>query len=304
MSKDKKKDKYEKAIHKNQKVLEKYVAYCKNKGLTEESIKAIEKNDIPLFLRFISGKKLEDITHHNIGDFLTYCAEERNNQNSTLARKFTVLNSFFKIIIKLEYVKMKNPLDKVDKPKYNQKVRPYLTQAEYDEVINYLDSVNDIKGAALISFYCSAACRLSEGWQQNIDNLDMKKRKFKVLGKGDKERICVFSEDAKARVLKYLETRTDTCEALFVNIKGKRWAKRDIQRYMKNLTGKIELEKNLHPHLFRHTRAMDLYKQGVPLDKIQKMLGHANISTTQIYAHMDIDDVQSVVDELDKKKTA
>lgn len=285
----------------NFKVLARYRQHCRNKGLTSESVKALCNVDIPLFLKWLGNKRVEDVTHFDIEDYLTYCADDRGNQQQTIARKYTSVNGFFKAIVKLELIEgmLKNPVDKVDKPKVRRKQRGHLTLEEYQQLLNYIDSIGDLRGGALVSFYFSSACRLTEGWQQNRDSLDYETRRFKVLGKGDKERTCVFSEDAKQRILKYLASRTDSHEALFYSRQKGRLTKRSIERYVAKAGIEAGLTKHVHPHLFRHTRAMALLRQDVPLDKIQKLLGHESIATTQIYAHTNIDDVQSVVDQLD-----
>lgn len=287
----------------NKRILERYKQHCRNKGLTEKSIKAICDTDIPLFLRFIQNKRIEEVDQNDIEDFMSYCSSKRHNQVQTIARKYTSLHSFYNAIIKQEFSDItKNPLDKVDKPKVRQKVREYLTKEEYDQLLRYVDQQQDLRGGALISFFYSSACRLTEAWQQNRDNINFETRRFKVLGKGDKERTCVLSEDCKNRIQKYLDSRTDDNEALFLSQVGTRWGERSIQRYVKKSGVEAGITKNVHPHIFRHTRAMFLLKNGVPLEKIQKLLGHSNISTTQIYAHIDMDDVQSTVDDLDSKE--
>lgn len=288
------------ALEDNAKILDRYRQHCKNKGLTHESIKAACSVDIPMFLRFIGNKRLQDVTHLDIEDFMAYCADVRKNKPQSIARKYTSINSFFKAIIKQELAPViKNPCDKVDKPKSRKKVRPYLTIDEYKKILEYVDSIGDLRGGAVISFYFSSACRLTEGWQQNRDSLNFQTRRFKVLGKGEKERTCVFSEDAMERVLRYLDSRTDDCEALFISREGTRWSKRALQKYVKDIGLKAGITKNVHPHLFRHTRAMALLKAGVQLQEIQKLLGHESIATTQVYAHCDMDDVQGTVDKID-----
>jgi len=288
------------AMEENLKILDRYRQHCKNKGLTQESIKAACSVDIPMFLRFIGDKRLQDITHLDIEDFMAYCADTRKNKPQSIARKYTSISSFFKAVIRQELAPIvKNPVDKVDKPKHRKKVRPYLTIEEYKKLLEHVDFIGDLRGGAVISFYFSSACRLTEGWQQNKDSLNFQTRRFKVLGKGEKERTCVFSEDARDRIQKYIDSRTDTCEALFISREGTRWSKRAIQKYVKDIGKKAGLSKNVHPHLFRHTRAMALLKSGVQLQEIQRLLGHESIATTQIYAHTDMDSVQGTVDSVD-----
>ncbi|MFT9498042.1 tyrosine-type recombinase/integrase [Anaerosolibacter sp.] len=288
------------ATKENQKLLDRYIVHCKNKGLTQESIRAICQNDLRVFLEFIGDKKLSKVTHHDIEDFLIYCSEVRKNGVEAISRKFSSISQFFKVLVNQEAKGItRNPLDKLDKPKKRKKVRPYLTYEEYEKLIEYVDEENDLRGAALISLMFSSGCRLSEIHQLNIDSLNFSTRRFKVLGKGEKERICFFSEDAKNRIQKYLDSREDVLKALFVSRENRRWSKKSIQDYVKKLGIESGIQKNVHPHLFRHGRAMYLLKQGVALEVIQRLLGHESIATTQIYAHMETDAVQKVIDAVE-----
>lgn len=284
----------------NQKILDRYILNCRNKGLTEKSIDAICNNDIKLFLQFIGKKKLRKTTHEDIEMFLMYCLTERKNSNEALNRKFTSLNQFYNTLIKQETKGIeRNPLDKLTKPKVRKKERAYLTLEEYEKLLNYTDMTNDLRGGALISLFFSSGCRLSEIWQLNKNSLDFTSRSFKVLGKGQKERMCVFSEDAKDRINAYLKSRTDILDALFISREHNRWSKKAIEVYVKNTVKKAGINKDITPHCLRHTRAMALIRQDVPIQIIQKLLGHESIATTQIYARTDMTDVKKKLDAID-----
>lgn len=283
----------------NLKILKRYKANCKNKGLTTESIKAIVDNDLRLFIDFIGDKHVSEATHLDIQDFLLYCDEERGNGDEALARKFNSVNMFYKTLIKQEVINIKNPLDKLEKPKVRKKYRGHLTVEEYNQILRHLDVTNNLRDAAIISFFYASACRLTEVYQQNRNSLDYSNRRFKVLGKGDKERICIFNTDAAERLKKYLDTRTDDNPALFISTQGNRLSTKAIQDAVKNAAKRAGVAMNVHPHIFRHTRAMHLLKKNAKLETIQRLLGHSNIATTQIYAHMNMDEVQDEVAKID-----
>ncbi|MCT4620164.1 MAG: tyrosine-type recombinase/integrase [Marinisporobacter sp.] len=126
---------------------------------------------------------------------------------------------------------MKNPCDKVEKPKKRKKQRGYLSEEEYDQILEYLDSIGEIRNAALISFMYSSGCRLTEVYQQNRSDLNFEARRFKVLGKGAKERTCIFNSDAVERIKAYLDTRTDDKDALFLSRQGNRLSKKSYSGY-------------------------------------------------------------------------
>lgn len=285
--------------HDNVRLLKRYRLHCVSKGLTQESLKAIVDNDLRLFIQYIGDKSLDQINHFEIQDFLLYCQEERQNGDEALSRKFTSLNTFFNTLIKQEVFNTKNPLDKLEKLKVRKKERNYITYSEYQQILEYLDNSGDLRNAALIAFFFSSGCRLTEVYQQNKSNLDFTTRRFKVLGKGAKERICIFSKDAARRINKYLGSRTDDYEPLFLSRQNNRLSKKAIQDAVKTAGKRAKIKKNIHCHIFRHGRAMFLLQQGANLETIQRLLGHSSISTTQIYAHMNMSQVQNEVARFD-----
>lgn len=279
----------------NEQLLRRYEMICKNKGLTSASIDAIIKVDLPLFLNFIGNKNVEDVTHIDIENFFDYCINERHNGEASLNRKYASINRFYETMIKKEYIQCKNPMDKVDKIKMRKRVRGYLTIEEIRQIFDYIDKIGDLRAGAIFSLFFSSGIRLSELYRLNRDSLDFEHCRFKVLGKGQKERVCIFSEDTKDRILKYLETRKDDNPALFISREGNRLSKKAIQNLVKRIAKEAGTKKNVFPHLLRHSLAMWLLKNNIPLDRIQLVLGHSNISTTQVYAYSNIDDIQAML---------
>lgn len=283
----------------NLKILRLYESLKRTAGCTKKSIDAIVWNDLRLFAEYLGDKKFEEATTLDVEGFFSYCLNERNNELETLARKQTSLNSFYKTMIKKEYFNIKNPLDKIDPIRYKSKPRGYLTKSEFKQLIDYLQSQNDLRGLAYVLLSYSSACRINEIRQLNRDSLDYDKLQFTVLGKGERYRICIFSKEAGEAVKQYLATRKDDNPALFLSREQQRWSKEAIERYLKKVAQEAGIKQRVFPHLLRHTRAMHLLQDGVPLDIIQKILGHRNIGTTQIYAAMSIEQAQQSVNEID-----
>ncbi len=281
----------------NKRLLDRYEMICRNKGLSEQTIKAYCKFDIPLFLKFIGDMALKDADDKVCEDFLFYCQLERKNQDQALSRKFTTLNSFYKTMIKRGYLTL-NPFDKLDGIKIKKKVREHLTPSEIKQVFDYLEKEKDQRSLAIFALFFYSGVRLSELYQLNRNDLIWETRKFKVLGKGQKERVCIFSDYAKAKLLDYLSNRKDNYECLFLSRQNNRLSRRRLQEIVKSKIKEAGIEKDLSPHNLRHSCAMWLLHSGLPLDKIQIVLGHENISTTQIYAHNNINDVQDLVDNI------
>jgi integrase/recombinase XerD len=281
----------------NLKLLTKYKMICRNKGLTQKTLDAFEC-DLKLFIRFIGDKSLKEVTHHDVEDFLFYCQEERKNSDQAINRKFTSLNSFYKTMIKKEYINTINPMDKLDKPKIRKKVKDYLTEEEMDKIFNYLEEQKDFRGLAFFHLAYSSACRISELHQLNRNTLSMEKREFKVLGKGEKERVCFFSERAREHIQRYIQSRKDVLGALFISRENNRWSKRAIQVFVKKTAKAVGITKHITPHSIRHSILTHLRLKGYPLEDLQLLAGHENIGTTQrTYVHVGLDEVRGKFDE-------
>lgn len=287
-------------LESNKKLLDRYLFICRNKGMTIKSINSICLNDLRLYLEWLGDRNALEVNHIDIMDFLNYCQVDRGNKDKTLNRKHSNLNMFYKrLIIQLD-LDIKNPVDKVDKPTVRKRLKPHLKESEYNQMVEFLEGKNNLRGLALISLFYSSGCRLSEICQLNRDSLDHEIRRFIVIGKGEKERECLFSVEASKRIKDYLVSRNDNNKALFVvNTGERRLSDKSIQDYLKRLGKRAGIQQNVHPHLFRHGRAMQLLKKGLPLEIIQGVLGHENIATTQIYAQMDFDSIQRKVDAID-----
>ena len=133
--------------------------------------------------------------------------------------------------------------------------------------------------------------------QLNRNTLDFEKRRFKVVGKGDKERICMLSEQAKEKILQYLGSRDDNLEPLFLSRESKRWSKSSIQRYVRNLINNVGITKHITPHSFRHSVLTHMRLHGESIENLQLLAGHSSIQTTQkTYTHVGLDDVSDRFD--------
>jgi integrase/recombinase XerD len=214
----------------------------RNKGITEESQKAILRTDIPLFLRFIKEKFLNQVTVQDVEDFMEYCLIERKNCPETLERKITSIRCFYKTLIRKDYITgCKNPFELIDKIKTRKKVRGHLSEDEVNKIIDYADSVNDLRGVALLNLLFSSGIRLTELYQLNRYSLDFVNLTFLVKGKGEKERICIFSTEAKDKIMAYLNSRQDDLNPLFISREHNRWSKKAIENYVKR-TAKLVSE--------------------------------------------------------------
>jgi integrase/recombinase XerD len=283
----------------NEKLVKRYLSLRGN-NITERTRKAFEW-DLGVFLKFIKDKPLEEVTHIDVDGFIEYCTNERHNGDQALSRKYNTVNMFFNTMINKEYLDMKNPLDKVEKIKVRKKLRGHVTFEEYRQITDYLETNKDYRGLALFSLLYSSGIRVSELFQLNRNSFDFDNREFSVIGKGKKARTCIFSDEAKTYMLQYLEARHDDLESLFVSREHNRWSIGSIQNYVKGTAKKAGITKNIHVHLVRHGTAMLLLDHKMPLDEIQKILGHENIGTTQLYAQTSMERVKKDADTIYSK---
>lgn len=225
----------------------------------------------------------------------------REGSDETLSRKtqsyhIIALRSFLKWLIKMDHDVL-SP-DKIDLPKIKERKIEYLTGEQVDRLLN-APNVGNITGkrdkAILELLFCSGL-RVSELVALDKKNMDLTRREFGVVGKGGKSRVVFLSARAVNWIEKYLVMRDDHFEPLFIRHKGKvdltmddekmRLSARSVQRLVKKYQRKAKIPINVTPHVLRHSFATDLLTAGADIRSVQEMLGHKNISTTQIYTHV------------------
>lgn len=283
----------------NIKLLNTYKMIMKTKGLTNESQKAF-REELQLFMRYIKDINITEIDHKIVEEYLFYCLEDRKNGASAINRKFTALNTFFETLVRKDYLPatFKNPMYKLDKMKVRKVVKDFLSFEELEKVIQYLRETNDLRGLCYVNLTYSSACRISEIVQLNRDSINFETRRFKVIGKGQKERICYISEQAKESIIYYLNSRKDNLDPLLISRTYKRWSKRDIERYVKSLMQNVGIKKHITPHSFRHSILTHLRLKGARIEDLQLLAGHSSIQTTQsAYTHVGLDDVSEKFDK-------
>jgi integrase/recombinase XerC len=228
---------------------------------------------------------------------------ERKYSRRTIARKISALRSFSRYLVREGRIKS-NPFTKVKTPKLDRKLPVFLDFAEIDEL--FLLPADDELGrrdmAALELLYATG-CRVSELVSLRLGDVDYSNRYVLLLGKGDKERIVPMGGKAVDALEKYvLFTRAVVISRgriaehgfLFVNSRGGRLTDRSVRRIVDKYIKIMALTKKVSPHSIRHTFATHLLNNGADLRSVQELLGHANLSTTQIYTHVTADRMTDV----------
>ncbi|MBT9131633.1 site-specific tyrosine recombinase XerD [candidate division NPL-UPA2 bacterium Unc8] len=264
--------------------------------------------DLKQFSRFLLLSKpsltVNGINHLTIREFLAHLRVRRCSHRTT-SRKLSSLRSFFRFLSRQEYVSS-DPTSGLRTPRIDRKLPKFL---DLDQAARLVEAPSEdtplgLRDRAILEMLYSTGMRVSELVDSNLHQVDFIGGVLKVRGKGRKERLIPIGERALEALTKYLEKR-DTLlkrrkrdiareEALFLNKWGGRMKRLAVMRVVKRHIKKVSLELNISPHTMRHTFATHLLDAGADLRIIQELLGHANLSTTQIYTHLTTKRLKSI----------
>jgi len=249
------------------------------------------KNDLEDFKEYLKiiNKKPEDIDKKDAFDYLIYLSRKKLKPSS-LRRKISSIRSFYRFLIREELID-RDPTNDLTFPKNEKKLPQILTVEEIEKLINVIPK-NSLKGKrdkAIIELLYSSGLRVSEIINLKIKDLDFNNNYLKCFGKGSKERIVPFGELAKNYIFDYFNEREKNnikSEYLFTTKKGEKLLRQEINNFLRVYSKRAKLKKKVHPHMLRHSFATHLLERGADLRSVQELLGHVDISTTQIYTHL------------------
>ncbi len=256
--------------------------------------------DLEDFKKFLGGIDLEKIDYLTLRKYLALL-KERNLRMRTVGRHISTLRSFFKFLTRDGYLKT-NPILMLSSPKPEKHLPSFMTEQEVARLIEsaFAKDEKDERGlrdrAVLETFY-STGVRISELAGLNVEDIDFIGGIAKVMGKGKKERIAPIGDAAILCIRKYLERRKRESDVLFLNKSGKRISVRGIRDIVKKYILRAGIKQGVSAHTFRHSFATHLLNRGADLRTVQELLGHANLSTTQIYTHLTTEKLKSVYDK-------
>ena len=229
----------------------------------------------------IINKRVEYITTDDLRKYLTDYKNSSNASKTTVDNVRRVLFSFFSWLEDEDYI-LKNPIRRIRKIKTRKVVKEVLSDENFEVLRDNCDNIRDL---SMIELLNSTGIRVGELVNLNIDDVLFNERECVVLGKGDSERTVYFDAKTKIHLLKYLETRDDDNPALFVSFKKpyERLGINGVERRIRELGNDSNIKK-VHPHKFRRTMATNAIDKGMPIEQVQKLLGHVQIDTTMQYA--------------------
>lgn len=269
----------EKHIVTNSKLLSLFVSSKRVEGCSEKTLKYYQTTIELLFKEL--AKEIKDITTNDLRFYLANHQEQKKSSKVTIDNIRRIFSSFFSWLEDEDYI-LKSPVRRIHKVKSSKLIKEVLT----DENLEILrDNCEEIRDLAMIDLLASTGIRVGELVRINIADVDFHERECVVFGKGDKEREVYFNARTKIHLKKYLATRTDNNPALFVSLSKphNRLSISGVELRLRQLGKKADIAK-VHPHKFRRTLATMAIDKGMPIEQVQKLLGHVKIDTTLHYA--------------------
>ncbi len=279
--------------------IEKFIRYLKiEKDAPMNTIKNYSI-DLKDFVLFFKDKKIENIDYLEIRRFLAHL-RLRNLRKVSIARKLSTLRSFFKFLLREGHLK-NNPIAVITTLKLDKKLPIFLTIDEVNQLLNAPGyDFTGLRDKAILETFYSTGIRLMELVGLDITDIDFIGGVIKVYGKGKKERLVPIGDRALQTIRTYLSGREEkklSNKALFLNREGTRLGKRSIQNIVDKYINATCRKQNISPHTLRHTFATHLLERGADMRSVQELLGHINLSTTQIYTHVTTQHLRLVYDK-------
>jgi len=284
--------------------LKEYLTHLKlEKNLSVNTVSSY-KNDLTSFNSFLKDKNIDDpsnVTSEHISVFFKILKEFGLSGTSS-ARYFSSLKGFFLFLLKNKYI-VKNPIEKISAPKLSKKLPAVLDVAEVEKILSQPITNNKLglRDKAILELFYACGTRVSELINLKVNDLFLSDEIIRVLGKGSKERLIPIGSSAIKWINDYLKSsrpllmkKSKSENYLFLNSRSSKLSRMGIWKIIDRYVKEAGIEKEVHPHTFRHSFATHLLEGGADLRAVQEMLGHADISTTQIYTHIDRDYIKQV----------
>ena len=259
------------------------------KGLSQNTVKAYEA-DISAFINWIKDNttvKLKDMKEENINKYISYLFE-LNLKSSSVNRKISSIKSLYMFLVKKNILK-NSPVNEVISPKQEKYLPFSMSEDEVDKLLNSPKPSNKIekRDKAMIEMLYATGMRISELVNLKITDIDTQRCVVKVLGKGSKERLIPFGEAALESLNAYLSDREEsTSKEIFLSNRRTKISRIAFWHRIKLYLSRENLKNSISPHTLRHAFATHLLNRGADLRSVQLLLGHSDLSTTQIYTHI------------------
>ncbi len=264
------------------------------RGLSSNTI-ASYRRDLAKFSEYAASRKINDaagITKHDVSKYL-YFLKDKSLAPGTISRNLVAIKMFYKFLVTERMVKQ-NPAGLLESPKLSKNLPDVLDMSEVDTMLKgpNLRSPSGMRDKAALELMYATGMRVSELSELEQEGLNMEVGFVRCTGKGGKERIIPVGREAKDALIRYIEkarpkfTKQKGDNHLFLSKLGRKISRQSFWKMLKKYALKAGINKNITPHTLRHSFATHLLEKGADLRSVQEMLGHADISTTQVYTHI------------------
>ena len=275
-----------------------YLSY--EKKYSSNTIRAYSKdlNDFIAFIQKESINSLVDIKKQHIHQFLYFLSLKKHKER-TVARKLASIKSLFNFLIREEFL-TKNIAKTVAAPKIDKKLPTFLTQDKMSLLLNLPSATNfsESRDMLILELFYSTGVRISELVKIKLEDINFENNSIKIIGKGNKKRLVIIGNYAKKRLEDYLNYNNgNISEFLFPNLRKSNnchISDKTVFNIVKKYASKVTRNEKISPHALRHTFATHLLNNGADLMSVKELLGHKDLSSTQIYAHVNIEQMKKV----------
>jgi len=257
-------------------------------------------NDLTQFFKFLDTtyeiKNISEVNHTAIRSWIVSLMEQKITPRS-VNRKITTLKTFYKFLLR-QGVLVESPMLKILSPKTSKRLPDFVEKEKMDELIDNSGFGDDFEGRRnklIIELFYATGIRLSELINLKTSDVNLHSGQLKVLGKRNKERIVPFSNELKRSIEDYLEIKIDSdVVEFFVSNSGKKLYEKFVYRLVNNYLSMVTTADKKSPHVLRHTFATHMLNNGADLNAIKELLGHANLSATQVYTHNTVEKLKNI----------
>ncbi|MBN1501478.1 MAG: site-specific tyrosine recombinase XerD [Spirochaetes bacterium] len=265
------------------------------KGLSPNSIYSYAY-DLKKFSEFLEDRNKSILTANqdDIQKFLSFEKTKKHNSSRTMARSLAAIRQFYNFISNAAVDNIENPTIKIETPQIRKSLPDFLTTEEVDKLFDSISEtdVYELRDKAIFELLYSCGLRITEAIDLKFTDVDFENNILRVTGKGNKERLVPLGAEA-LRLIKLFQKKSREeilgirlSEYLFISKKGSQLNRKSVWRLLKGYVGRTDIVKNITPHTLRHSFATHMLENGADLRSVQELLGHMDISTTQIYTHL------------------
>lgn len=281
---------------------ERFLAYLRHEKQLSPNTSAAYQRDLSHLNTYLQNRDINDwndVQEHELRGYIAYCHRQGQSPRS-LQRRLSAIRSLYRYLLRESY-SAHNPAASLTPPKSASRLPHTLDTDQLAAMLN--DAPDDpllIRDHAMFELFYSSGLRLAELAGLDLPDVDLKDGSARVTGKGNKTRIVPVGRQAVQAIERWQTSRArlakDDEQAMFVNQNGRRLGHRSIQLRLKRWAARMGIQGNVHPHMLRHSFASHMLESSGDLRAVQELLGHANLSTTQVYTHLDFQHLAQVYD--------